>query len=68
MWIVTMDINDYNQYGDYFVAAYLEKPNFSELKSTLTDECLSDATLGKLSRGGGRANAEDKWYNLREYK
>lgn len=26
VWVVTEGVNDYNQYGDYFVQVYKEKP------------------------------------------
>ena len=62
MWIVTGQVNEYDQFGEYFVAAYKEKPNFKQLKKLLNKD---DVTVGKLTRGGGRQNIEDCWYNLR---
>jgi len=64
LWIVTRAINDYNQYGEYFVCAFITKPTFKELKNLLP--CESDATIGKLTRGGGRQSIEDEWYFLTE--
>lgn len=64
MWIVTREINEYDQDGAYFVAAYEEKPTFHELKVLLPDE--SDATIGKLTRGGGRQQFEHEWFYLTE--
>ena len=66
MWIVTRAINDYNQYGDYFVAAFNNEPTFQDLKKLLPDE--DDVTIGKLIRGGGRQNFECNWYYLTEMK
>ena len=64
MWIVTRKINEYNQAGEYFVAVYIEKPSFSQLKVLLPQE--TDATIGKLTRGGGRGELENEWFYLVE--
>ena len=63
MWVITRSHNDYNQHGDYLVAAFLEKPTFKQLKELLK---LNDVTTGKLTRGGGREGIEDVWYNMEE--
>lgn len=65
MWIVTSEYNAYDQEGEYFVAAYLNKPTFTQLKKLIG---VNDVTVGKLTRGGGRQNTEEKWYNLHEVK
>ena len=64
MWIVTREHNAYDQFGEYFVAVFTEKPEFKDLKALNLHE--SDATIGKLTRGGGRHKWEDTWYNLHE--
>ena len=64
VWVVTREINMYDQDGDYLVAVYRRKPDFAKLKKLLPH--LSDATVGKLTRGGGREACEDEWYNLSE--
>ena len=66
MWIVTMAVNAYEQRGNYFIAAYENRPTFRDLKKLLPDE--GDVTLGKLTRGGGRQNRETAWYYLTEVK
>ena len=62
IWVVTQSVNDYNQYGDYLISAFTQKPSFAELKQLLPDE--SDETIGRLTRGGGRKNDEGTWYYL----
>lgn len=66
MWIVTSAFNDYNQYGDYFVAAYESKPTLGELKKILPTK--SDETLNHILSGGGRERTEDEWFHLIEVK
>ena len=61
MWIVTREINEYDQDGEYFVVAFDTKPTFRDLKKILG---FDDVTVGKLTRGGGRQRSEDEWYNL----
>ena len=63
MWVVTREINEYNQDGEYFVSAYMDKPTFKQLKELIS---ANDKTIGKLTRGGGRQKIEDEWYYLRE--
>ena len=65
-WIVTREVNEYDQDGEYFVSVFDEKPTFKELKEVLPYE--SDATIGKLTRGGGRQGSEAEWFFLREIK
>ena len=63
MWIVTIEYNEYNQQGEYFLAAYLEKPTFKQLKKLIGED---DVTVGKLTRGGERQGEAYTWYNLFE--
>lgn len=65
MWIVTRNINEYDQDGEYFVSAYVEKPSFNQLKELIEGD---DKTIGKLTRGGGRQKYEYEWYHLHEVK
>ena len=65
MWIVTRFENDYNQHGEYFVAAYTDKPEFKDLKALLPDE--DDVTVGKLTRGFG-GDISGTSYALAEYE
>lgn len=30
MWIITCDVNDYNQHGEYFITCFKKKPSFEE--------------------------------------
>lgn len=66
MWVVTREINQYDQDGHYLVCVFENKPNFQDLKKVLSDE--SDVTIGKLTRGGGRQKYEDEWFYLTELK
>lgn len=62
IWVVTRGINEYDQDGNYFVAGYAQKPTFADLRKLLPHS--SDATIGKLTRGGGREGTEYEWYFL----
>lgn len=64
MWIVTREVNAYDQEGEYFIAAYDHKPTFQELKLLLPHK--KDSVVGKLTRGGGREDSEYEWYYLFE--
>jgi hypothetical protein len=64
MWVVTREINEYDQDGAYFVAVYTDMPDFTQLKALLPQE--TDTTIGKLTRGGGREKDEQEWFYLEE--
>ncbi len=70
IWIVTGEVNAYEQAGEYFVGAFNKQPGFAELRKLIDNsgDRVSDATIGKLTRGGGREGIEDIWYNLHEVK
>ena len=63
-WIVTREINEYDQDGEYFVGVFDDKPVFKELSDMLPEE--NNTTIGKLTRGGGRQGTEREWFHLTE--
>jgi hypothetical protein len=63
LWIVTTEINAYDQEGEYFYSVFTEKPTFQQLKKLIGAD---DVTIGRLTRGGGRLGLEHLWYNLHE--
>lgn len=63
-WVVTREINQYDQDGEYFFCVFDDKPTFAELKIILPS--MDDKTIGKLTRGGGRQKDEYEWYRLTE--
>ena len=71
--IITREIDQYDQEGEYFYAAFSERPTLKRLAKLLcnTDklENLNDAQImdiAHLYRGGGRKSTEYEWFNLRE--
>jgi hypothetical protein len=62
MWILTEEYNDYDQYGEYFVQAYLNKPTREQLLQHEVEEYRVDHVLA----GGGRQKWENQWYILTE--
>lgn len=59
IWVITRCVNAYDQFGEYFECAFLEKPTAQQLTE-----------LGyngeHLAWGGGRIHIEDEWYHLVE--
>ena len=65
MWILTREINEYDQDGAYFVHAWLKKPSHKELAALGVDYARMKHTLD----GGGRTQAsENEWFYLFEIK
>ena len=73
IWVLTTAYNDYDQHGDYFVAAFPRKPTRKEFydwwyKDAEVDEDTAYAFVDHMLAGGGRRNYEYQWYELTEYK
>ena len=64
LWVVTKGVNDYRQYGDYFIAAYSSKPTEACLRHTFPE--MSQVDIDHILGGGGRRYPEGEWYTLLE--
>ena len=62
VWVLTREINQYDQDGEYFEAVFLEKPNYAKLKPF----GIPDDMMRWVMDGGGRKGVEDEWWYLRE--
>ena len=62
IWVLTKAYNDYNQYGDYFVAAFASKPTAAQLE----EYGIPTERIDLVLRGGGREGIENSWYYLIE--
>lgn len=75
MYIITREINEYNQDGKYFVAAFTKLPTIEQLRKALhipenDDKELETRNIELFNHilgGGGRRNYENEWYNLMDY-
>jgi len=63
MYVVIREINEYDQDGVYFVAAFVSRPTKEQLSGVITDEKIVNHLL---ATGGGRFGAEWDWYYLIE--
>ncbi len=63
MFVITREINEYDQDGEYFVAVKSTPWTLKELQ----DE-FGDVVGLHLSTGGGRQGIEHTWYNMYEVK
>lgn len=62
IWVLTREVNEYDQFGEYFVAAFPSKPHHSQL----TANNVSQDRLRHVLNGGGRLGNEYEWFYLRE--
>jgi hypothetical protein len=71
-WILTRENNEYDQYGEYFIASFKQKPTRWQLVKALKDDnettlAVNQEYIGLLLDGGGRTkDAAYVWYHLRE--
>lgn len=73
IWVLTFEVNDHDQHGEYFKAAFAKKPTLGQLAEVMrgwgdlsTDVMAAVAFLERLLEGGGRHKEEHIWYNLKE--
>lgn len=62
VWVLTEEYNQYDQYGEYYLAVFKDKPTLEKLLNFGMNETIAKHVLN----GGGREKVEDQWYNLRE--
>lgn len=62
VWILTREINMYDQAGEYFVAVFANKPTHHQL----TEYGVATNRLRHTLNGGGRVEYEDEWFILTE--
>lgn len=62
VWVLTSQVNDYDQYGEYFEACFKEKPTPTQL-ATITGESVQ---YWKDNPEGGRIGVAHGWYNMHE--
>lgn len=69
MWILTREINQYDQDGEYFVACWTEKPSADQIAPCLPvwlPQLAAHASYAHYlhETGGGRIGLESEWYKL----
>ncbi len=62
VWVLTKEFNEYDQFGEYFVAVFPDKPHHSQL----TTYGVRQNRLKHTLEGGGRVGTEYEWFHLRE--
>ncbi len=62
VWILTNEVNEYDQQGEYFVEVFANKPTQAQLEALGLDP---EEALHVLNVGGRRGD-EYSWYHLRE--
>lgn len=65
VWILTSEVNDYSQYGEYFEAVFKDKPTIEYLGDLIGDD---EKLLNHVLARGGRRWDEPLWYYLTEVK
>lgn len=65
VWVLTREINAYDQEGAYFVAVFGRKPAADQLKEFVYNE---DVAQHLVDFGGGRRGIEEEWFYLEEHE
>ena len=68
VWVLTYTVNDYNQYDDYFLAVFKEKPTLEELMSFDIPEDYAQSCLDTGGRRLRPTAGPDMWWHLEAYK
>jgi len=61
-FVLTTEYNEYDQYGEYFLAVFSNKPTEEQLLSY----DVPSKDIQHVLNGGGRQNIEWKWFFLKE--
>lgn len=70
VFVLTREINEYNQEGAYFVAAFAERPSVGALAEAMEgfnvpgNLMSAIALLEHIRNGGGRQGSENEWFAL----
>lgn len=75
VWVLTREINEYNQEGEYFEAVFMKKPTVEQLVGYFTkseygrrfefnDPMTALQFVLHVQNGGGRKATEHEWFNL----
>lgn len=78
VWVVTYEVNAYDQEGEYFQCGFVNKPTYEQALNLLDGLGVINKNysgyagdyiekcVNKFLDGGGRISTEHCWYNLRE--
>ena len=72
VWVLTREINEYDQDGAYFETVFVKKPTVKTIaeyligKSHTGDVMAALALCEHIIAGGGRVSTESEWFNLEE--
>ena len=72
LYILVSEVNEYDQYGQYFRDVWDHKPSEKELDKALTEKCggtaypIEEVISNLINNGGGRIKKEWEWFYLLE--
>lgn len=66
IWVLTASVNEYDQFGEYFVAWFPEKPVSDQLLKVGVQEHLVEVTLEGSELDRSKFRSREVWYHLRE--
>ena len=68
VWVLTEEVNDYDQHGEYFIKVWSHKPSNKELVGYVCGHNWeNEEAYEHVLNGGGRRNFEYNWYHLIEH-
>jgi hypothetical protein len=68
-YILTRQHNEYDQYGEYFVAWFAERPTAVEVQAAVKrdeESEIDEALATHILSGGGRQTSENVWWHLKQ--
>ncbi len=66
MYILTTEYNQYDQYGEYAIAVFPNKPTKEQVEKAVGDD-ITPETYQHILSGGGRIKYEDSWFYLTKF-
>jgi len=66
VWLLTYEMNDYDQHGEYFARLWLNKPTLQQMEEFLIKIKEKPNLAQHVLDGGGRKDIEYCWYHLKQ--
>ena len=66
VWLLTYEVNEYDQYGEYYAKIWWNKPSLKQVENYLRTQNHDINDAPHILNGGGRKDKEHFWYHLKE--
>lgn len=66
VWVLTSEVNAYDQYGEYFEDVYKEKPTEDQISDKMGYKKDSKQVQNLMNKGSSYVSGANGWYKLKQ--